>query len=124
MMLKLNVRVRRWPVTVIASVVALAVAAGTSSALPPTTDADFDGNGVVDQGDLLKWSDGFSCGDPNFSGTNFLEWQRQLGQRSAAVGVVPEPGAYWVWGCLASLAGVGGIVNRRYFSGLRNAMRT
>lgn len=112
MMLKFRIALRCWSVAVIAPVLALSIAAGVASATPPAMEADFDGNGVVDQYDLVKWSEGFSCSDPNYNGGNFLDWQRQLGQRSVPGGVVPEPATLIVWSLLG-VAGAGICVWRQ-----------
>ena len=97
----------------IALVPALAICQDAALATPPAVNADYDGDGVVGQGDLVTWSEGFGCGTPNSDGGGFLEWQRQLGQRSMAVAAVPEPATYFVWGGLALLAGVCYLINRR-----------
>ena len=71
-----------------------------------TYSADFDENGKVDSADLLNWeigfgingtsmhSDGDANGDLLVNGTDFLEWQRQVGlgasPASAAI-ALPEP---------------------------------
>jgi autotransporter-associated beta strand protein len=68
--------------------------------------ADFDDNGVVDSGDLARWTantgsnaavtneSGDADADGDVDGTDFLAWQRQLGlSRSASAGPVPEPAA-------------------------------
>jgi hypothetical protein len=60
-------------------------------AVPPTAIADFDGNGIVDGGDLNQWSDDFGINadsdadsDGDCDGVDFLAWQRQSGLTSAA----------------------------------------
>jgi hypothetical protein len=72
-----------------------------ASPIPPS--ADFDGNGVVNAADLIKWKAGYGTdgtatrmqGDADRSlgvdGSDFLFWQRQLGVGGAAA--APEPSA-------------------------------
>ena len=103
-MVKLYVRRRCGLITLFASVLGFSVAAGTALAAPAALEADFDGNGSVDQADLVKWSEGFTCGDPSYNGSNFLDWQRQLGQSSAPVTLVPEPATLVVWSLLGVAA--------------------
>jgi probable HAF family extracellular repeat protein len=62
----------------------------------PSLPADFDENGVVDGGDLMRWRTGFGTttathmqgnadGDQDVDGADFLIWQRQLTEQAAAV---------------------------------------
>ena len=78
--------------------------------------ADFNGDGVVDEGDLVLWqsgygmtgnatkSDGDSDGDKDVDGNDFLAWQRQYGNgsgnSSAAATSVPEPSTLGLAGFL------------------------
>jgi T5SS/PEP-CTERM-associated repeat protein len=70
--------------------------------------ADFNGDGLVDQQDLLIWEDNFTTlvgaenrdgdadADADVDGNDFLHWQRQFGgppPAVAAVAAVPEPAA-------------------------------
>jgi hypothetical protein len=64
---------------------------------------DFDGNGIVDGGDLARWRNGFGTGSTHMQGdangyggvdgTDLLIWQRQLGSVANPLvsGTVPEP---------------------------------
>jgi hypothetical protein len=68
----------------------------------PMLAADFDGDGGVDQDDLLRWQAGLGAGigraqgdadgDNDVDGADFLVWQRQLGRVApqSAVALVPE----------------------------------
>lgn len=58
--------------------------------LPPTAVANFDGNSVIDGGDLNQWRGDFGANadsdadsDGDSDGFDFLAWQRQLGSPSA-----------------------------------------
>ena len=77
-------------------------------AIAITDLADFNGDAVVDAGDLADWtagfgnssaatlSDGDADGDRDVDGEDFFVWQRQLGQAPefiAAGATVPEPSA-------------------------------
>jgi hypothetical protein len=86
---------------------------------------DFDGNELVDGGDLSQWladfgGDGSSSdadGDGDADGADFLMWQRQAGMGvppSPQTAGVPEPAAAW----LAAVAvAAGGLrVRRRRFA--------
>lgn len=82
----------------------------TLSALPaPPLTADFNLDGIVDQGDLLVWKRNFgrstnvlaqhgdANGDGAVDGGDFLLWQRQFGSAapaSANQGAVPEPSTF------------------------------
>jgi len=65
--------------------------------------ADFDDDGEVDGGDLLRWTSHFGATGPagdadqdgDADGGDFLIWQRQVGSRSGVTASrpVPEPGA-------------------------------
>jgi hypothetical protein len=95
-----------------------AAAAGTHTGLLDASIliaalADFNGNMVVDGGDLATWRTGFGSltgafasgnldGDSDTDGADFLLWQNQLGTPAlaAASQATPEPGA-------AVLAGIG-----------------
>jgi hypothetical protein len=74
---------------------------------PPVFASDFNGDGMVNAGDLAVWqshlgmmpasmADGDANGDGKVDGADFLIWQKQNGSTApvvAAVGAVPEPGA-------------------------------
>jgi hypothetical protein len=57
------------------------------------TPGDFDGDGDVDNSDLVdQWIPRFACGD--LTGKDFLDWQSHLGTMpasSAGARTVPEP---------------------------------
>lgn len=60
--------------------------------------ADFTKDGSVDAGDLQRWEDSFALGagadadlDGLSGGSDFLLWQRQLGEGLPLVAAVPEP---------------------------------
>jgi hypothetical protein len=65
------------------------------------TPGDFDGDGVVDGGDLMQWQDDFALNDQSdmnldgqTDGADFLAWQRMLGNGAAAATAatsIPEP---------------------------------
>jgi hypothetical protein len=86
----------QWDATLLASDGVLGVAAA------PLATADFNHDGMVDQLDLATWSGGFgSAGqvgnasgdadlDGDVDGSDFLAWQRQLGDAPPAA-AVPEP---------------------------------
>jgi hypothetical protein len=62
----------------------------TSVELKVTLPGDFDGDGNVDNDDLAVWTSGYGG---NYSGGDFLSWQRYFGQSIGAVAAVPEPAA-------------------------------
>lgn len=63
----------------------------TAVTLKVTLPGDFDGDGNVDNDDLAVWKSGYGG---NYSGGDFLSWQRHLGQSIVgAVASVPEPSA-------------------------------
>ena len=63
----------------------------TSVELKVTLPGDFDGDGNVDNEDLALWKSDYGG---NYSGADFLSWQRHLGQSIVgAVESVPEPSA-------------------------------
>jgi T5SS/PEP-CTERM-associated repeat protein len=86
--------------------------------------ADFDGNGVVDGGDLSIWemnfglspatmADGDANGDGIVDGADFNIWQEQLGSMvpaAPAAGTVPEPGSFAM--AALALAGLAGLRRR------------
>ncbi|HMP07388.1 MAG TPA: dockerin type I domain-containing protein, partial [Lacipirellulaceae bacterium] len=96
----------------------------------PVTNADFNGDGVVDGDDLLMWKAGFGFagqtttadgdanGDGRVDGADFLLWQQQL-FKAAMSRPVPEPMAF---GMLAPAA----VAWRRRRGGLlpRSTTRT
>jgi hypothetical protein len=65
--------------------------------------ADFNGDGIVDAGDLAQWRNNFGVdadadadGDGDSDGADFLVWQRQLGSSvptPVLQSAVPEPAA-------------------------------
>jgi hypothetical protein len=71
------------------------------------TPGDFDGDGVVDGGDLLQWQGDFAMNgesdmnlDGQTDGADFLAWQRLLGNGAAAASgltAIPEPPAMTVF---------------------------
>jgi hypothetical protein len=85
--------------------------------------ADFNGNAVVDGGDLATWRTGFGSttgtfasgnldGDGDADGADFMLWQRQLGTHAltvAAASAVPEP-----TGSLLIALGIGACVVRGF----------
>jgi T5SS/PEP-CTERM-associated repeat protein len=90
-----------------------------------TLAADFDGNGVVDGGDLAviqmnigkdpaTKADGDANGDGRVDGADFILWQQQLGSMAAvpvsapAAGAVPEPA-----GLAMALVAFAALVRRR-----------
>ena len=63
----------------------------TAVALKVTLPGDFDGDGNVDNDDLAVWKSSYGG---NYSGGDFLSWQRYFGQSiGGAVAAVPEPAA-------------------------------
>ncbi|MBA3480303.1 MAG: exo-alpha-sialidase [Pirellulales bacterium] len=81
--------------------------AGTYVRRQVILSGDFDGNRVVDGGDLTVWRAGFGVAgsatslqgdadaDQDVDGADFLIWQRRLGSRAPASTVaVPEPAAW------------------------------
>jgi hypothetical protein len=78
---------------------------GTLKVVAPGGSGDFDGNGVVDSGDLNGWKGGFGTngsatrqqgdadGDGDVDGADFLAWQRGVGQSGSTpvAASVPEP---------------------------------
>ena len=40
--------------------------------------ADFDGDGDIDNLDMLVWEQGFGAAAGGYDGTDFLQWQQQL----------------------------------------------
>jgi T5SS/PEP-CTERM-associated repeat protein len=91
----------------------------------PGLTADFNGDGQVNSTDLASWRTGFgkttgavrgdgdADGDGDVDGNDFLAWQRQLGQGSAAPATapVPEPGTAAL--CAMGLAAIAGHRRRR-----------
>lgn len=89
------------------------------------SNADFDGNGIVDGGDFLKWqrglgltgqtnnSNGDANGDGSVTADDLAIWKSRFGLPSAtgAVGAVPEP-ATLALSAVAALA-VGGIRRKK-----------
>jgi hypothetical protein len=76
---------------------------------------DFDGDGEVGAADLMEWTSAFDAtaladadGDGDTDGTDFLAWQRNLGQQlggaQGAATAVPEPqtASVWLLGMLAA----------------------
>jgi hypothetical protein len=91
-------------------------AGGSVNVPPPTLAGDFNDDTVVDGLDLAEWRADFGVDDGSDAdadldsdGDDFLIWQRQLGQTSAALAstsAIPEPTAAWLAGAgvLAMLA--------------------
>jgi GH35 family endo-1,4-beta-xylanase len=78
----------------------------------PLLAADFTGDGVVDQADLLKWQSelgssagGDADGDGDTDGADLLVWQRQLGLHAPSALAIPEPATWW-------LAAIGALLTR------------
>ena len=78
----------------------------TAVTLKVTLPGDFDGDGGVDNDDLAVWKSGYGG---NYSGGDFLSWQRYFGQSIGAVAAVPEPAA----AALAAM-GLAAIALRRW----------
>jgi hypothetical protein len=67
------------------------------------TPGDFDGDGAVDGGDLVRWQGDFALNgesdmnlDGHSDGADFLAWQRTLGNGAPAAPetkTIPEPSA-------------------------------
>jgi hypothetical protein len=84
-----------------------------------TLAADFNGDRVVDQGDLAMWQAAFGTSgsgdadeDGDTDGDDYLVWQRQVGTApppAPFMAAVPEPGALG----LATVAAAGAIAARR-----------
>ena len=78
---------------------------GVVTLLSPIMDGDFDVDGDVDMADLMLWQRDHGVGD-------LADWRDNFGfgpgasPEGAAVGVVPEPGAFW-------LAVLGVLLSRR-----------
>lgn len=83
--------------------------------IAPKSDADFDGDGVVDGTDLQAWAGGFGTtpatrrqgdadADLDADGADFLVWQRQVGAGPLESAAIPEPVEIW---SLAVVAGAG-----------------
>lgn len=82
---------------------------------PPLT-ADFNQDGYVDNGDLIRWSEEFDVGSPPMSGHNFMAWQLELGaapHADASISHQPEPATIVVWGLIAAGSGAVFAVRRR-----------
>ena len=88
--------------------------------ITPAYTADFDGDGDVDNWDLVWWHLAFGVddqadadGDGDSDGADFLLWQRQytgdLASASPASGAVPEPNSL----ALVVMAAVGMLLRRR-----------
>jgi hypothetical protein len=88
---------------------------------------DFDGDGVVDGGDLTAWTAGYggdapvgdADGDSDSDGTDFLAWQRQVGMGAPPtsptpqIGSVPEPATGLLLIAAAAALAAAGRVQRR-----------
>lgn len=82
----------------------------------PAADADFNGDGTVDGGDLLAWQQGLGIaagasqfqgdadGDGDVDGDDLHWWTEQFGAGATATTSVPEP-ALCVWVCLGATLG-------------------
>ncbi len=91
-----------------------------TSPVTPGPDADFNGDGRVDAGDLASWRTGFgrttgagpldgdADNDQDVDGADFLNWQRQLGAAGAITTAIPEPASI----ALAAMA-VAALLRRR-----------
>lgn len=96
----------------------------TGDVPPPTNNADFNNDNVVDGADFLIWQRGFGAtgqpnkstgdatGDGNVNGLDLDQWKAKFGQAPAvaAIGAVPEPATL---GMLAvAVAGLAGLRRR------------
>jgi hypothetical protein len=61
---------------------------GSDLALVVTLPGDFDGDGSVDAADLALWRADHGA---QYSGNDFLAWQRNLGRSASLLAAVPEP---------------------------------
>jgi hypothetical protein len=96
------------------------------AALTEPVPADFNADGVVDAGDLARWTAGFGAAstallaqgdsdrDRDVDGADFLAWQRGLGATSSilAAAAVPEPAA-----ALLALVAAALAIGKRHTAG-------
>ena len=76
--------------------------------VPPPAQGDFNGDGLINGGDLAVWKSSFRMnaganadGDGDTDGADFLIWQRKVGTGASAA--VPEPSAAVLMACGAAL---------------------
>jgi hypothetical protein len=98
----------------------------TGDVPPPTNNADFNGDNIVDGADFLIWQRGFgstgqpnkstgdATGDGNVNGLDLDQWKLKFGGAPAvaAIGAVPEPAALTLAG-LAAIFAAGAATRRR-----------